>query len=98
MWVLRNLLFNMQQITLNLNRFKQPAKGENSAEWVFCDEVYRYFDKQLSFPMLRKFYREKGSKYMYETFRQVQTSKFEHKTALFMKLMRETKVTWIVHV
>jgi hypothetical protein len=53
-----------------LNKFEKPKVNKrikNSAD-ALCDEIYNYFQKKISFPLIRKWIIENGEQCMYEIF------------------------------
>lgn len=78
---------------MDLTFFKipKPSKFSSPAQLLAAD-IYEYFGKELSFPMLMRFIKEKGERAVYFIFNDVKRSDFPHKVPLFLKKIREEKI------
>ena len=59
---------------------------------VLADEIYQYFNKQMSFPRIMTEMKRKGAQFVYDTFLEIKKSGAKNHIALFIWKLNQVKI------
>ena len=76
-------------------KLKKPKRIYSKKAYT-CDQIWRYFSKQIAFPRLMKLANQVGDKALFELWSEVKQSNADNHLALFLwKCQQEQqKITW----